>query len=185
MIAKNGIDCASLISPENSVKISLARIQKTRPARIIFITWPKLEQACVKLARIITHECPDPQGERGAYLLDRALQAAMSAYEHSSLQNAAEEEMAISFLRTLISIGSEVVRYKVHLIDSDGVTVGWPHYSIPIHDWIRKNKGQTIYFSKDESVTANEIKASRMLMASHLCSVQTLVKIDEGAAEAM
>lgn len=181
MIAKNGIDCVSLISPENSVKIALARIQKTRPARIIFITWPKLEQACVKLARIISHECPDQNGEGGTYLLDRAFRTAIEAYEQASIGGESEESMATEFLRALIAIGSEVICYRVHLIESEGATIGWTHYSIPIHDWVRKNKGHTIYFSKREDVTLDEARASRTLMASHLCSVQTLVEIDKSA----
>lgn len=175
-LTSNGLSCSSLVSPEKSLKIALARIQRTRPARIIFIAWPNLEASCVKLARAVTHLCPSVTQD-GGYLLDDALQRAIDAYEKCSETSRVEEDMAFAFLRELIDIGSQIIEFDVHLANDAAETVGWPHYEIPLHDWVKRNRGVEIVFNRRGGNTEKERSASMVFMASQLCSIRILAKM--------
>ena len=176
MNRSNSIPCSTLVSPENSLKISLARIQKTRSARIIFIAWPNLEEACKKLARIITHACPTGEPGEDGYLLDKALTVAINSYEQVSSTALREEDMANAFTRALFNVGGEVVKTNIHIV-CDGETVWWPHYELPLFDFVKKNRATDVFFTPSQDCNDNMLQASRMLMASHICSVKVLAKM--------
>ena len=175
MNGSNSISCSGIVSPENSLKVALSRIQKTRAARVIFIAWPSLEGACKMLARMITHNVPASIGS-DEFLLDKALSQAIQAYEEASVHALREEELTMAFTKALFNVGGEVVKLDVHIV-SDGETMWWEPYSVPLHDFIKKNKAVTMFCNSAPDNSENVLQASRMKMASHLCSVQTLARL--------
>lgn len=170
------LEAASIISPEHSVKIAMAKIHKKRVAKTIFTAWPNLEDATRKLARIVTHDYPCDRD--GVDILSAAIQKAIESYEDASTDAIEEAVLADAYMLVMAEEASNLVAYDVHGIWENEKSERWEHLSIPLIDWVKKRGFERIVFSpRGLLLDAREKKAAKMLLACQILNVRDAARL--------
>lgn len=165
-----------LVSPEQSLRVSLARSGKRNLAKSIFFAWPNIEVASRKLAALLTHHYPNRNGK--GYLLDEALVAACDIYETSVESTAFTLRMAM-YLKTLLQTTSDGLLYwDTHGILSNGETLAWMVGAVPLQDWVRrKNADRIVFTARQELPGVEDKEAARISLASSIMSFNDLLHV--------
>lgn len=166
----------SIVSPEHSLKVALGQINRRTSAKQIFFAWPNLEEACKKLARMMTHQYPFNQATN---LLQHAIQSAFTAYDITAQTSTKELAPMAAFLNELLECGAGTINFNVYGVLLSGATLEWRPFEMPLIDWIRKTKSvRLIFVPARKPPTPEEIKSARILLASHVLSFEDVVFIE-------
>lgn len=166
----------SIVSPEHSLKVALGQINRRTSAKQIFFAWPNLEEACKKLARMVTHQYPFGQESN---LLQHSMQSAFTAYDASAQTCTKESAPMAAFLHELLSCAAETINFNVYGVLLNGKTLEWRPFELPLVDWLRKTKAvRLIFVPARKPPTPEEIKSARILLASHVLSFEDVVFIE-------
>lgn len=174
---ENELNTDQLISPEQSLRVALARSGKRTFLKSIFYCWPNLEEAARNLARLISHQFPGKAGT--GYLLDKALIEASEAYERAVSMSLRDTKAMTTFLESMLDVVAEGLScWRVHGIADDGVTSAWPAVTLPIFEWIKKRKVAKIVFTKREGVIdPQELGAVRILLTSASLTLSDVINV--------
>jgi len=167
---------SDLISPEQSLRVALARSGKRNFAKSIFFNWPNLENASRKLAALVTHHFPNQSGK--GFLLDEALVSACDIYETTVETDSFTRRMAL-YLKTLLDETADRILYwDSHGILSNGDTVAWPVGGMAIQDWVkRKNIDRIVFTPRKAQPTNVEREAARVALASDVMTYNDLLHV--------
>ena len=167
---------SAITSPEQSLRIALARSERRNYAKSIFFCWPNLEEASKKLAGLMTQHFPNASGD--GYLLDETLSAAVDLYEETVEVEEFARRMAF-FLKTLLDRSSEsIVLWETHGFLPSGDTVAWQVGMLPLQEWVKKKNIDRIVFSRRKDVPRDEEReAARMALSSSVMKYNDLVHI--------
>jgi len=170
------LDATSLISPEHSVRIAMAKIHKKRAVKTIFSAWHNLEEATRKLARIVTHDYPSDRD--GSDILSSAILRAINAYEAASTDAIDESVLADAYMRALAEEASNLVCYEVHGIWETEKSERWEHLSFPLIDWVKKKGFERLVFSPRGVLgDEGEKKAAKLLVACQILTVRDTARL--------
>lgn len=165
-----------VVSPEQSLRVSLARSGKRNFAKSIFFNWPNIEAASKNLAALLTHHFPNEDGK--GYLLDEALASACSVYETSVETDAFTRRMGL-FLQTMLDVTAQrILLWDSHGILPNGETVAWPVGRLPIQEWVKRKSIERIVFTRRQTKpTDAEVEAARIALASDVMTYNDLVHV--------
>lgn len=169
-------DSESIVSPEHSLKVALGQINRRTSAKQIFFAWPNLEEACRKLARMLTHQYPFNQTLN---LLQHSIHCAFMAYDIAAQNSTKESAPMAAFLNELLECAAGTINFNVYGVLMTGKTIEWRPFELPLVDWLRKTKSvRLIFVPTRRPPTPEEIKSARILLASHVLSFEDVVFIE-------
>lgn len=169
---------SDLVSPEQSLRVALARSGKRNFAKSIFFNWPNVETASRKLAALVTHQFPNPTGK--GFLLDDALSAACDIYESTVETDSFTRRMGL-YLKTMLEVTADgVSHWDAHGILATGETLAWPVGGMPIQEWVKRRNIERIVFTK-RSIAAShaEREAARIALASDVMTYNDLLHVTQ------
>ena len=169
---------SDLVSPEQSLRVSLARSGKRNFAKSIYFNWPNVETASRKLAAVITHHFPNQSGS--GLLLDDALAAACDIYETTVETDSFTRRMAL-YLKTMLDVAADgVLHWDAHGILATGETVAWPIGGMPIQEWVKRRNIERIVFTKRQATpTAAEREAAWIALSSDVMTFNDLLHVTQ------
>jgi len=159
--------CTQLISPEHSVQHAISVANNRRLMKSLCHASPYIEAINVRLAGLITHEFPDPDG---GLLLANALEEAVAAYVHSAQHDPRMEMHEAAYLRALVSRATTLVAFTVHGLQASGLSERWMPFAQPLFEWATTKLLERLVFSRREAVSREERCAARAMLASTLLS---------------
>ena len=170
------LETATVVSPEHSVRIALARTKTKSAMKPVFTAWPTLEDATRKLARIVTHGYP--REEDGSDILSAAIRKALEAYEAASTDAVVESALADAFMLAMVNDASSLVGFDVHGMRENGKTERWEHLSAPLTDWCKKKHFERLVFSpRGVFIEPRERAAAKMLLACQILTVRDTARL--------
>lgn len=174
---ENELSTKNLVSPEQSLRVALARSGKRTFLKSIFYCWPNLEDAARNLSRLISHEFPDKDGS--GFLLDLALNEASVAYERAVSMSLRDTKAMTTFLDRMLDVVAEGLgNWRVHGIAEDGVSNAWPVVTLPIFEWVKRRKVAKIVFTKREGeIDSQEVIATRILLTSASLTLSDVINV--------
>lgn len=169
---------SDIVSPEQSLRVALARSGKRNFAKSIFFNWPNVETASRKLAALVTHHFPNPNGK--GFLLDEALAAACDIYETTVETDSFTRRMAL-YLKTMLDVTADgVLNWDAHGILPSGETVAWPIGGMPIQEWVKRRNIERIVFTKRQGVpSAAEQEAAWIALGSDVMTYNDLLHVTQ------
>ncbi|WP_341744809.1 hypothetical protein [Azonexus hydrophilus] len=178
-IYSNEQNCDEFVSPEQSLKISLTRIERRGFAKAVFLCRPNIEVAARNLAKVISHLFPSVNEE--GFLLDEALKAACEAYEEAAACAASDAESMTAFFKAMLEVVVEQLpQWRVHAVMPNGSTIACPP-CISIFDWIKKRQAERVVYTKHGvRVSQEERQALRIMLTSALLSFADIVHLQQG-----
>lgn len=166
-IAPNEAAGNDFVSAEHSLKAASSAAGRSRLLKSIWFSSPYLDNASKRLARMISHHYPDPNGE-GSLLLN-ALNDAAIAFAQSSETAPRQEHHEQAFLDALIKRSTHLVDLQVFGLWDDGSSEAWPTLTMPLIDWVKKRHVPRVCFVPPiNDVDASQRRAGRILLATHL-----------------
>ena len=175
---------SDLISPEQSMRVSMARTGKKSFAKSIFYCWNNLEDASRSLARTISHSFPNKAGN--GFLLDEAIAAACAAYEHQASVSQRDTKAMSAFLETLLDVATEgLIDWRVHGVLASSESLAWPTISMPIFEWVKKKHVEKIVFTRRDvgDVQHEERRATRILLTSAILTLNDVINVTRDHGE--
>lgn len=169
---------SDIVSPEQSLRVALARSGKRNFAKSIFFNWPNVEAASRKLAALVTHHFPNPNGK--GFLLDEALAAACDIYETTVETDSFTRRMAM-YLKTMLDVTADgVLNWDAHGILASGETVAWPIGGMPIQEWVKRRNIERIVFTKRQGApSAVEQEAAWIALGSDVMTYNDLLHVTQ------
>lgn len=171
------VAASELMSPEQSMRVSIARAGKRSFLKSIFFCWPNLEEATRNLARVISHHFPNVAGD--GFLLDDALVAACEAYEVEVSRALRDTKAMTAFLDKLLSVSGEgIVKWRMHGLAEGDATSAWPVLTMPVFEWVKKRKINKIVFTRrQEPVPEEEVAATRIVLMSGVATLSDVINL--------
>jgi len=171
------VAAGEFISPEQSMRASIARAGKRSFLKSIFFCWPNLEEATRNLARVIGHHFPNASGD--GFLLDEAVIAACDAYEVEVSRALRDTAAMTAFLDKLLSVAADgIVQWRMHGVSDGDATSAWPAITMPVFEWLKKRKINKVVFTRrQESVQKDESEATRIILMSSVVTLSDVINL--------
>ena len=172
----NEIEAISIISPEHSLRVAIAKIHKKRQMKTIFAAWPNIEESTLRLAGVLTHDYPS--GRDDVDLLSSSILRAIDAYEMASTEAIIETDLLDAYMKALADEASNLVCYDVHGIWENDKSERWEPLSSPLSIWVKKKRFERLVFSpRSLLLDESESKAAKMLLACQILTVRDAARM--------
>lgn len=167
IIIPDEVSSTEFVSAEHSLKRALSQHPDTRLIRNIWYASPHLEAASKRLARMLSHHYPS--GVPNKPLLHVALRTAAHAYEEALQVAIRQEHYEQAYLSALLDCSVTAIQFQAIATWADGRTATWQPGAIPLIDWVRKRRPDTVGFVEmNEPVADVERRATRLVLAVEL-----------------
>lgn len=162
------IAAEQLISAEHSLQHAIALTNRSKLIRAITLHANQyLNTLSLRLACLLSHEYPDPDG---GLLLSNAISEAADAYAHSAEAGGRMEESEYEYTAALLDRASRLADYAVHGLGQTG-SERWLPFSETLFAWQRSKRYETIVFTK-KRINKMERKATKVLLIGHLLTFE-------------
>lgn len=129
------IDRSQMISAEHSLQHAIAATHQSNLVKSIAnMANPYLLGVNRRLAALLTHEYPDPDG---GVLLSNAIADAANAYSHLSENDGRLDDCEEVYLTMMIRRAAEMARYSVHGVFGKK-PARWVPFETDLIDWVQK-----------------------------------------------
>lgn len=162
------VSADQIISAEHSLQHAVALTNRSKLIRAITLQAnPYLNGLSLRLAALLTHEYPDPDG---GILLANAISDAADAYAQSAESGGRMEENEYQYTSALLHRAARLADYTVHGIEKSR-SERWLPFSGTLFAWHGARSYRTIVFTKKKTSQV-EYQATMVFLAGHLLTFE-------------
>lgn len=162
------ISADQLISAEHSLQHAVALTNRSKLIRAITLQAnPYLNGLSLRLAALLTHEYPDPEG---GILLANSISEAADAYAQSAERGGRMEENEYEYTSALLQRAARLADYTVHGV-AKSHSERWLPFAGTLFAWHGTRSYQTIVFTKKKTSKV-EHHATMVFLAGHLLTFE-------------
>lgn len=178
---KNEIDALSVThlskmtySGADILKNLLNNLELTKESRLVFHTWPNLEEACIKLCQMFPVIFPN-QSES---VIQNAINDAFIDYRNSNQKREAPIKSMICFLNALSNVSYQIQKYTFSGKNKRNEVITWKHFTSNIVDWMVLNSIVQLEIAKGPELPTDSLLGGQVLLSSQIMSANDLGKIN-------
>lgn len=164
---------AGMCPPSSALLSSAIRaIHKRSAFRNLFLFWPHLREACLKLAGYYTNIVPAPTA--GLSLLEASLADALERYEIAEARGDDPLCSVRCFIEGSLNFANVVTERSMYGKNAKGEWVLWQPFSVPVSTWIQKNRISHVHFEDKPAVAHASKSLARIMLAPSVYNIHDL-----------